>query len=736
MTDHSTPTPDTFADLVAISGDEVVSHSFVRDIPLRDDRVLALVTLDNGRDHTRPNTLGPRTLLEYAATLGTLRERAKAGEIHGVAVTGKPYILAAGADLSRIDAITDPALALLLGQLGHYALGSLAEVGVPSFAFINGLALGGGLEIALHADYRTVSSAAQGIGLSEVFLGLVPGWGGAYLTPQIIGIERALTLVLENPLKQNRVLNGPAAHKLGLADTLIPSARFLEDSITWAGEVIAGRLTVRRPHKPGRVERLLRWEAAVNIATKRVRRAIGTAPQAPYAALELLRAAKRSNRAQAFARENAALAKLIGGDQFRASLYAFNLVQKRAKKAVGAPDASLAKPVTMVGVLGAGYMARQLALLFLRQLKVPVLITDVDAAKVADAIAYIRMAISTLLTKERITADDADRLNGLIHGTDSLADFALCDWVIEAVFEDLTVKQNLFANLEPHLDPTAVLATNTSSLLVSDIGAKLQHPERLVGFHFFTPVALMPLVEVVATAVCDEASLATAFVVARKLEKNAVRTADTTGFAVNRLLAVLLGESLRAVDGGSTFAQVDQALAPLGLPMPPSALLDLIGLRVGAHVLDIHHAAFGDRFYTSDTLHRLADHGLLLDKNERGDIVGFNPWGVRIATQALEQRGDVGVRGRSRGKNRPQLTGTLGSAPGILTSLQDALAREVKTMLEEGVVAAAEDIDLCLVLGAGFPFHLGGITPYLDRVGASERVFGDTFHHPPVHGIA
>ena len=237
--------------------------------------------------------------------------------------------------------------------------------------------------------------------------------------------------------------------------------------------------------------------------------------------------------------------------------------------------------------------------------------------------------------------------------------------------------------------------------------------ERLVGFHFFTPVALMPLIEVVTTPHTDEATLSTAMVTAKNLRKNAVITADTPGFVVNRLLAVLLGEAMKAVDEGTSFETVDTAIAPLGLPMAPSALLDLVGLKVGAHVLDTHHAAFPDRFYRSENLHRLADYGRLLDKDDKGKVKGFDKGALKLV---------------AGGKN-PR------SANEILVSLQDGLAREVRLMLDDRVVAAPEDIDLCMILGAGFPFQMGGVTPYLDRVGASERVFGSTFHTPPVRGV-
>ncbi|PWC08044.1 3-hydroxyacyl-CoA dehydrogenase NAD-binding domain-containing protein [Mycetocola zhujimingii] len=710
MTDYSTI---DFSPLVALSADEVVTHSFVQDVTLPGGKVIALITLDNGRDHTRPNTLGPITLMELGRVLDEQKERAGRGEIHGVAITGKPFILAAGADLSKVSEVDSRESALLLGQLGHFTFGKLDALGVPSFVFINGLALGGGLEIGLNANYRTVDASAPAIALPEVFLGLIPGWGGAYLLPNLIGIENALKVVVENPLKTNRMLKAQDAFELGIADAIFPAATFLEDSLRWAGGVLDGTVKVTRKNQPGKVERLVKWDAAVGIARKMLESKIGTVAQSPYVALDLLKAAKSGTRAEGFAREDEALADLATGDQFQASNYAFNLVQKRAKRPAGAPDKALAQKVTKVGVIGAGLMASQFALLFVRRLQVPVVITDLDQGRVDKGLDYIRGEIASLLAKGRISPDEANRLNALVSGTTNKSDFADCDWVIEAVFEELGVKQDVFADVEQYISETAILATNTSSLSVEQIGAKLAHPERLVGFHFFNPVAVMPLIEVVKTPKTTDETLATAMATAKALRKNAVITRDTPGFVVNRVLAKVLGEAMYAVDSGTSFATVDEALAPLGLPMPPSQLLDLVGLKVGAHVLDTHHEAFPDRFYRSENLHKLAEYGTLLEKDSKGKVKGFDKGALKIV---------------SGGKQPLQ-------ADEILRRLEDGLADEIHRMLEDHVVEGPEDIDLCMILGAGWPFQMGGITPYLDRTGASQRVFGGTFHDPEIRGI-
>lgn len=705
-----------FSPLLALSDTEVVTHSRVRDVTLASGRVLALITLDNGRDHTRPNTLGPATLTELGATLDTLAARAAAGEIAAVGITGKQYILAAGADLSEVSNVGSVENARLIAQLGHHVLGKLSDLGVPSFAFVNGLALGGGLEIALNSTYRTVDASAAAIALPEVFLGIIPGWGGAYLLPNLIGIENALEVVISNPLKQNRVLKPQQAFDLGIMDAIFPASSYLESSLRWADGVLGGTVKVERKNAPGKIERLTKWPIAIKMARGMLESKIGTVPRSPYVALDLLDKAKSGTKAEGFAREDEALASLVTGDQFAASMYAFDLVQKRAKRPVGAPDKSLAKKVTKVGVIGAGLMASQFALLFVRKLQVPVLITDLDQARVDKGVAYIHDEIGKLEAKGRLDGDTANRLRSLVTGTTDKAQYADCDFVIEAVFEEVGVKQAVFAEIEAVVAEDAILATNTSSLSVEEIGAKLAHPERLVGFHFFNPVAVMPLIEVVKTPTTSDAALSTAFVVAKGLGKNAVLTADAPGFVVNRLLAKVMGEAARAVYEGTPVADVEKAFAPLGLPMGPFQLIDLVGWKVAAHVQDTMVGAFPDRFYANENFHELAALDAVVEKDKGGRVTGFTKAAEKVAKKATGS--------------------TPASADEILRRVQDGLAHEIKLMLDEGVVPEVEDIDLCLILGAGWPFIDGGATPYLDREGASERVFGDTFHHPPIRGIA
>jgi len=709
-----------FRKLADLFPNETVTHSYVQDIVLPGTAgkpgpgIFALVTLDNDLDHTKPTTLGPNTLVELGTVLEGLRDRAARGEIVGVGVTGKPHYLVAGADLSAVKSLEQREHGLWMAQLGHDVYATLANLGVPSFAFINGAALGGGLEIALQSTYRTVSTGAGALALPEGFLGLVPGWGGVYILPRLVGPENAVKVMIENPLSNNRTLSGSQALGMGIADALFEPADFLEQSLAWAAGVISGEVAPERPNAvdPSTPEAEARWTAAVEAGRKFVEGKTSNASPAPAKVLELLEANRTMTAAESAALECETLADLMQTDEFRSTVYAFlDLVQKRAKRPAGAPDRKLARPVTKVGVVGAGLMAGQLALLFARQLKVPVVLTDIDQARVDKGVAYVRAEVDKLLAKGRVSQDAANRTKALVTGSVSKEAFADADFVIEAVFEELHIKKQVFAELEGIVSPECILATNTSSLSVTAMAADLQHPERLVGFHFFNPVAVMPLLEIVRAPRTDDAVLATAFELAKALKKTGVLVKDAAAFVVNRILLRLMGEVTAVFDEGTPAEVADNALRPMGLPMTPFTLLAMVGLPVAQHVQESLHAAFGDRFPVSTNLKKLID-------NQVKALWESEPDGSRaIPASTLELM-------------------SFGSAPStgeqVLRRVQDALAEEIGLMLDEGVVAGPEDIDLCMILGAGWPMFLGGITPYLDRVGASERVNGKRFLAPGV----
>ncbi|WP_216205611.1 3-hydroxyacyl-CoA dehydrogenase NAD-binding domain-containing protein [Amycolatopsis aidingensis] len=687
--------------------DEVVTKAMTRLVSVPGlDKQVALITLDNGLDHNRPSTFGPQGLLSLNAAL----DEAFAAEPAAIAVTGKPFVFAVGADLSGVEEISQPELARQIAQTGHDVFRRLTESDIPTFGFVNGAVMGGGLELALSCHYRTLSDNTAAIALPEVFLGLFPGWGGTQLLPNLIGPDAAVTVIIENALNQNKMLKPAQAAELGIVDEMFSSADYLEQSLLWLAKVVRGEISPQRKE----IDRGQAWDDAITRAKSIVDGKTKGASPGATKAVELLELARENDLDRGYAAETDALAEILMTDTLRAGLYSFNLVNKRAKKPAGAPDKSLARPVNKVGIVGAGLMASQLALLFVRRLKVPVVLTDIDQERIDKGVSYVHDEIDKLLSKQRIAGDEANRLKALVSGSLSKEAFADADFVIEAVFEELGVKRQVFAEVEQHVGAEAILATNTSSLSITEMAAKLEHPERVVGFHFFNPVAVLPLLEIVRGERTDDATLATAFAVGKQLKKSSVLVKDAPAFVVNRLLTRFLGEVLAAVDEGTPFEVADSALDPLGLPMTPMTLLQLVGPPVALHVAETMHAAFPDRFGVSENLKRFVDAG-------KSSVWSWDNQGNASVDPEVAQLWQQG--------------GNPLTAEQVRQRALTALAQEVRIMLDEGVVAQAQDIDLCLILGAGWPFWLGGITPYLDRSGVSEQVNGKPFLAPGVASV-
>ncbi len=683
--------------------EEVVTNAILREVslaPFGATGNLALITLDNGMDHNRPNTFGAASL----ASLKTAIENAEASDAVAIAVTGKPFIFAAGADLSGMSFLTDKSQALAIGKLGHDVFRKLGESKKPTFAFINGLALGGGLEVGLHCNYRTLASTAF-TGLPECFLGLIPGWGGATILPKLIGPEKAVQVIILNALNNNTMMKAKDALGLGVVDAVYEPADFLEHSVKFAADVISGKKKIERADFS---KDSAGFEKAIATGKAAIAKKYGGAEiAAPLKALELIAAAQSNTYSQGFDAEDQALAELVMTDSLRASLYSFNLIQKKRKKVEGAPKPALARKVTKVGVVGAGLMASQLALLMLRNLKVPVVITDLDQERVDKGLAWIKAEIAKLVEKKRLTPEGATRLLGNISGSTDQKVFANADFVIEAIFEELSLKQKLFKDLEKIITPECILATNTSSLSVEAMAEGLSNPERVVGFHFFNPVAVMPLLEVARTSKTDDATTATAINVGKELKKTMVIVKDAPAFVVNRLLTRFMGEVTDAIDEGTPYDVADAAMRPLGFPMSSLELLGLVGPGVALHVAETLNKNLGPRYKISPTMQRFVKEGVktFYIKDEKGGNQ------VNPAALALLEKGS-----------------TPSTAEQVRERALKALALEAKMMLDEGVVATPAEIDICMLLGSGWPMHLGGILPYLDREGISEAVCGSRFH--------
>jgi 3-hydroxyacyl-CoA dehydrogenase/enoyl-CoA hydratase/carnithine racemase len=634
---------------------------------------VALVTIDNGEDWTKPTFFGEQALESLDRLLGELEN----GDYAAAVITGKPFFFAAGADITEFPNITRER-AVEGARAGHELFSRVRSLPFPTVAAINGACLGGGVELALHCTARTISTAVRHFAFPEVFLGLFPAWGGTQLLPKLVGPETAIKVIVSNPLRQNRMLAAADVAQLGIADRLLEPAEFVDDSLAFARELAERPL--ERPEPDWSAEETLFRRARTNVDDI----VHGAAP-APYVALELIAGAREWTLEEGYAGEEEAIGELLPGPQAQASIYAFSLVEQRAKRHPARPTAA-PKNVNKVGIVGAGLMARQIATLFLRRLEVPIAIRDVKQEIVDDALADIRAEIDRQVAKGRYDEGKGRFLASLVSGGADYDGFADSDLVLEAVFEELGVKQQVFAELEQVVKDDCVLATNTSALSITDMAADLRRPERVAGMHFFNPVALMPLLEVVRAAETDGVTLATVWDAGEKLRKRPILVNDAPGFVVNRVLTRMTRVIMDAIEHGTPVEEVDEAVMSLGMPMAPSVLLQLVGPRVANHVLERMHDAFPERFPLSPALAALAD-------GTDPVVVEHNP--------------------RTRDE--------------IVEDVLEAVADEIHLLLEEGVVAEAADVDTGLLLGAGWPFFLGGATKHLDQIGMSERLFGHTF---------
>jgi 3-hydroxyacyl-CoA dehydrogenase/enoyl-CoA hydratase/carnithine racemase len=604
---------------------------------------VALVTIDNGEDYTKPTTLG-RSAFESAMQVLDELER---GHWEAAVFTGKPFVFCVGADIDEFGQVEDPREGI---RAGHGLFGRIRNLPFPTVAAINGAALGGGLELALHCTARTLASNVRHIGFPEVFLSIIPGWGGTQLLAKLVGPEAAAKVIVLNPLRQNKLLKAEEAYELGIVDALLDPVEFLDESLAFARALNIER---REPDWSD-VETVLRK------ARSRVDDAVHGATRAPYVALDLIAGAQHWSLEKGYAAEEDAMAELLLSPQAQASAYAFTVVERRSKKPPALPTAK-PRRIQKVGIVGAGLMATQIATQFVKRLEVPVVLRDIEQSRVDDALQTVREEVG----------ERKPFLATLVDGGTAWEQFGDCDLVLEAVFEQLDVKREVFAAAR-EVAPDAILMTNTSSLSVEEMGAD-------VGLHFFNPVAVMPLVEIVRTPQTSDEVLATAWDVVKKLKKRGVIVGDSPGFVVNRVLTRVSRALMDAIEHGNTTEETDEAMLGLGMPMAPSVLLMMVGPRVALHVLETMHDAYPDRFPLSPALEQLANH-------EEPKPLADNP-------RSVDE---------------------------IRRTVLEAAADEIRHMLDEGVVDSPADVDACLILGAGYPFFLGGITKHLEQAGIAD----------------
>ncbi|MBK8179708.1 MAG: enoyl-CoA hydratase/isomerase family protein [Planctomycetes bacterium] len=617
-------------------------------------------------------------------------------------ITGRePTSFAAGADIDALTSIDDAAFALELGRYGQGVFEKLARLKAFKVAAVGGPVPGGAFELALACDRIVLADhPSTKIGLPEVLLGILPGWGGSQRLPRRIGVPAALEAILAG-----RLFDARRALRLGLVDRLT----WPEYLLRVASDIAMGRLRAPRYDRGA-----WKWLVDKNpLARALIRRKVlqevraktrGHYP-APLEVIPLILAAPSTPLEVGLEHEAAALSRLMVSPVCKNLVSIFRLSED-AKRLGKLPGGGEAPKLVRVGVVGAGVMGAGIATVA-AQKGLWTRLSDVDRAPLDRALHAHRANVKKDAARRRLAPHEIDAALDRLDAGVGLAGLSGSEIVIEAVAERLEVKLAVFGELARRLSPRAILATNTSSLSVDALAERLPHPERVVGMHFFNPVPQMPLVEVVRGARTSDEVVHAVARLALSLGKTPVITRDTAGFVVNRLLGPYLDEAARLFDAGVEVQEVDRVAKDFGLPMGPLELLDEVGLDIAAHAAESLQRAFGERMASSELLGRMLAAGLKGKKGGAGFYLHgekqrvVNPDLARLRSAAGNVRHEF-----------PEAA--------IFDHLLMAMLNEAALALEERVVAGPRELDLATVFGMGFPPFHGGLLRWADTLGPRE----------------
>lgn len=666
-------------------------------LTLRPDNI-ALVTIDvpGEKMNTLKASFGP----QVQAILMQLRASQNLAGV--IMISGKPDNFIAGADINMIAGCTTAQQAETLATQGQKMMAEIAALGVPVVAAIHGACLGGGLELALacHRRVCTDDDKTQ-LGLPEVKLGLLPGSGGTQRLPRLIGVSKALDLILTG-----KTLRPRQALKLGLVDEVVPQSVLLAAAV---GQVKLGR----QGRKPVPLaERLLSAPLARNVLFHLVGKKTRQQTHGHYPATEqiskVIRIGLEQGTTTGYAAEAKAFGELAMSPQ-SAALRGIFFASTELKKDPGSP--AQPRPVKGVGVLGGGLMGGGIAYVTASKARLPVRIKDINSGGINNAMGYSWSLLSKKVNRRHMTPRQRSADMALISGAMDYQGFGQREVIIEAVFEDLALKQKMVADVEASTRVGAIFASNTSSLPIHEIAAGAQHPERVIGLHYFSPVDKMPLVEVIPHETTSAETISTIVKLAKQQGKTPIVVKDCAGFYVNRILAPYINEALHCLVEGESISHIDNALVGFGFPVGPIQLLDEVGIDVGTKIIPILEQAYGERFRAPD----IVDAILGDDRKGRKNGRGFYLYPV----------------GRAKGgkKEDPSIYRLLGISPQPRQSAEQIARRctlmmlnEAARCMDESVVHSARDGDIGAVFGIGFPPFLGGPLRYMDRLGAKNLV--------------
>lgn len=677
------------------------------------------------------NKLDERVLGAFDELLPRLEELGQKGEIDAMILfSGKPGNFIAGADIRLIQSAKGEAAAKALSAKGQEILNRWEDLPFPTIAAIEGACMGGGCELSLASTAILMSNdPAARIGLPEVLLGIIPGMGGCVRMPRKVGLAAALDLILTG-----KALTGERAARQSLADACLPREDFKGSATRWVHSKLKDLQKAAKGHDwLPRSPKLASMGGPVGSVLEntpmgrafilgQARKGVMSKTKGQYPApLEAIQTLSDTSghfgsrlvgntRKKAMDREATGFGRMAATPE-SAHLISLFFMTEEVKKSNGLPGtkpqgAAPDPVVRSAAVLGAGVMGGGIAQLFAEK-KIPIRMKDINTQALGIGLQAAGRLFKRQMQQRRIKARDFQQRMNMISPCLDFSGFGAVDLVVEAIVEKMDVKKKVLSELEAHVRPDCVLASNTSSLSITEMQRALKNPGRFVGMHFFNPVHRMPLVEVIRGEKTDDAAVASVFQLSKKLGKTPIVVKDGAGFLVNRLLVPYLNEAIHLVSEGCPIPEIDAALVGFGMPMGPVELIDEVGVDVGDKVLHILHAAFGERMKPATLAGKLVESGRLGKKSGKGFYVygGRDNREKQLDPAIYDLLGVQPVRGKI-------------SAEEMVDRCILPMANEACRCLEEGVVASASDVDLGMIMGTGFPPFRGGLMAY-----ARERGF-------------
>ncbi len=654
------------------------------------------------------NKFSPAVIEEFTRHIERIEK--DAAITGAVLISAKPGIFIAGADIDQFLEFRTAADATAASAFGHAMMTRIEKGRVPVVAAIDGACLGGGLEFSLACAYRIAADTPKTVlQLPETQLGLIPGAGGTQRLPRLVGLQAALDMILTA-----KNVRAKKALQIGLVDELVHPSILRDIAIQRAKELASGKLARKRERPHGAKELLLDDNPIGRAVVFRqaremtLKKSKGHYP-ALLASLDAVAAAYHGSEAEGFAEEARLFGEMAMTPVSKELIFLFYATTS-LKKDVGIPgNPTVQKPVDRIAVLGTGFMGAGIAAISVMK-EVPVRFKDTEADRVAKGVGAVRDVLKDRFTKRRITRQQYEDQLGLVSGTTTYTGFGRVPLVIEAVFEDLAVKQAVLKETEAKLSPTAIFATNTSTIPIARIAAASARPERVIGMHFFSPVHKMPLLEVIVTPRTAPEVTATVVEFGRRIGKTVIIVNDAPGFFVNRILAPYVNEAGKLLDEGVAVDAIDKAMSAFGFPVGPINLIDEVGLDIAGKSGAIMADAFGGRMQPSDALVKVLGAGRLGRKGKKGFYL-YDEDGKR---EGVDETVYALYAGGAKRREVPKEE--------IQRRLSLAMVNEAARCLEEGIVRTARDGDIGAVFGIGFPPFRGGPFRHVDAVGVAEVV--------------